>query len=61
MEREKPDNADRYNWDEFNKWANTYDLGHRFYEYSPYWDCWVRAILEERMKQAELNQPRSTT
>ena len=46
MERQKPENADFYAWDEFNKWADKNGIAYHLGQWEPWWNCWSSAYAE---------------
>ena len=45
MERQKPENADFYAWDEFEKWADKKGIGDHKEYWEDWWDCWQSGYI----------------
>lgn len=43
MRTPKPDKADFYDWERFNKWADDHGIGEHPDDWKLMWDCWKYA------------------
>jgi len=44
-ERERPEDATFYGWDEFQSWADAHGVGDHPDDWMPWWGCWKNAYV----------------
>ena len=52
--RTKPEYADFYRWEQFNKWADANGVGTEQEDWERNWNCWIIAIAS--YKKAAVNE-----